>query len=726
MLCSLGTLSDDTDFAPPGVEHCQHVRLVSEGEGVVEIWLVLETHSNSPARLVSDQITASGVTTADVIWPAEGENAHASLTVHSDDGPRPSRWVRRSWRSQTINLSRQLALKEISIEPAELLFTPTRKVRRMSIANLGRMALEVKGVQATFGYRFVTEERMPRVLKPGERIHGLIQRTSQDSPTEGQVAVQFDDGMLAAPITAKAASEAIAVPPWTVGIDFGTSHTSIVVRKAGQRESAFLGPDGRERFPTAVYCPTPDEATWKYGPEAINEFKQSKRGKLILELKSHMQRAEEDLFDEWPGVTPLSVLSWYFRQLLLDLILPFFSDPSRRGALKRLSFIFSFPVYDGQANAELQRNASLEAAQVAGFEAFGSVDWAYEPVCAACYLLLGREGSALEPDERLMVFDSGGGTTDICMGTVSREGNGLTLRHITTGAATLSQGLQFGGGRITSRMGKKLFRKHGNNLKARVMLSVGEQDDQAPAFRHFLEHEPADLFGPEEVWPWPAKLPDFFLLADQAKVIQANAPEKEVVVYPQVPGPGGAGISLDTMMTQLTATEGMESIALSVKQFLRTENPQKVFAVGGNSLIPQVRKALALVAQRPIEEIGDRDRNLAVALGTVWVKELVLNTMEYGIIVRDGTGGVLSHYKAGSRPDPTPGSYVAMMPPGSLVGFEVAAELEEREAELFRPSIRNDSGQPQYVHVQFALEGGDLVMSHDLGGTARTFLKYSV
>ena len=563
-------------------------------------------------------------------------------------------------------------------------------------------------------------------LKAGQRISGTVLRAVTSAPEEGELQVMVDGGKMTAEIKSLKPSAPVAIPPYTVAIDFGTSHTSIALRKAGTKEASFLSPDKSNRFPTVIYCRTPQDSSWLFGPEAAKAFAQDggqRRGKLVLELKNFLRQPDEDLFDEWPGITPRKVLVWYFQRLLVDLVMPYFVQRDKASA-KSLRFIFSFPVLDGQAELEKQRETTLDAARAAGFERFGKVEWAYEPVCAACYVLLAREDTHLSPGERIMVFDSGGGTTDICIGTVEREGNHLTLRNIVTAAATLGEGIQFGGTRITSRLGKKLNQVYGRDLQIRVMYAWGENDPNLPKYKHFLEADDADVFGPEEKKPWPVKFADLFALVDAAKIVQATAPDEEAHVYAEVGSGRGRGISLSPFMTSETAREGMELVKPSLADLMSKEVPDKVFAVGGNSLIPEIRRALGELVFSPQEALTNDERNLAVVTGGLWVRELVLNTLPYGLEVT-GMGSELI-YAAGSRPDPTPTPYSFWIEPETAVEFEVAAMLGGEKVALFSPMVRNTTGRGRNVTIQFAVQGNELTMSDDLSGAQEVRVRYAI
>jgi hypothetical protein len=697
----------------------------ASGNTEIEISCVLDQHSRQAPQLLSERMTLTGSSTIDVLWP-DGSDGHALLSVGSDDAIRTDTWQVRSWRTQSVTNARQTATREVKVEPARLLFSPGLKERSVALYNPGPMPMSIQNIQPSFGYRWCSAETLPLVLKAGERLVGVVQRVGSTSPDEGELQIQLDGEKVIASINSLKPSAPVAIPPYTVAIDFGTSHTSIALRRAGAKDATFLSPDRSNRFPTVVYCRTSQESTWLYGPEATKAFLQdsgSRRGRLVLELKNLLRHPDDDIFEEMPGVTPRRVLAWYFQRLLVDLIMPYFVT-NDKAAAKSLRFIFSFPVLDAQSEAENQRTTTLDAARVAGFERFGKLEWAYEPVCAACYVLLARNDTHLQPGERIMVFDSGGGTTDICIGTIERDGNHLTLRNIVTAAATLGEGIQFGGTRITSRLGKKLNQFYGRDLQIRVMYAWGEDDPTLPKYQYFLEADDATIFAPEEKKPWPAKFADLFSLVDSAKIKQAHEPAEEAVVYTEIGSGRGRGISLSPHVTSETAREGMELVKPSINDLLSHELPDKVFAVGGNSLIPEIRRALAELVFSPQEELTDEERNLAVVTGGLWVRELVLNTLPYGLQVT-GSGAEVD-FPAGSRPDPTPTPYSFWLEPETGVQFTVKASVGDENVILFEPSVRNNTGKGCNVTIQFAVQGAELTMSDDMGGAQEVRLRYAI
>lgn len=725
VLATIGELSDETCFAAPGEKTVQHVAIRTVGHAEIEIGCVLEQQSQVAPRLLSDRMTISGNGTIDVLWP-EGSDGHGLLSIGSDDAPRQDPWHVRSWRTQTISVARQSARRELVVEPAMILFSAGLKEREIKLYNPGPMPIGIHNVQASFGYRWVSTDPIPVTLKAGERAVGVLQRTGNGGPDAGELQITIDQDKVVTQIRSLKPAAPVPIPPYTVSIDFGTSHTSIALRKAGSKDPVFLSPDQKERFPTQIYCRTAQDSTWLYGLDAARAFQQDggrRRGHLVLELKNLLRCPDDDLFTEWPGVTPRRLLTWYLQRLLIDLIMPYFLEHDK-AASKSLRFIFSFPVLDGQVAAEHQRKITLDAAESAGFKRFGMVEWAFEPVCAACYALLARPRSELAPGERIMVFDSGGGTTDICIGTVAREGNHLTLRNIVTAAATLGQGVQFGGTRITSRLGKKLHQSFGRDLQIRVMYAWGEDDPNLPKYRHFLEADEPDIFGAEDMKPWPAKFPDLFALVDSAKIQQSAAPNEPAEVYAEVAQGRGRGVSLAPRLTSDTAREGMELLKPSIEELIAKGMPDKVFAVGGNSLIQDIRRALAEQVFSPQEDLTDAERNLAVVTGGLWVRELVLNTLPYTLEVT----GPHSHlaFAAGSRPDPTPTAYTYWIEPETEVRYDVNAKVDEEVIPLFEVVVRNDTETGRHVTIAFGIEGNVLSMIEDASGEPAVKLRYAI
>jgi hypothetical chaperone protein len=207
----------------------------------------------------------------------------------------------------------------------------------------------------------------------------------------------------------------MSLPSW-IGVDFGTTNSAVAYVDADgcARLAQFQTSHGsRPTFPSVLYF-EPGKASVA-GTDAIEHYLASEtKGRFIQSLKAYLA----DRTFEGTGIGT----QYYTLEKLIALIGKHMSDrlgPAAWPAPRRI--ILGRPVhFSNPPDADLDRFATerlLTAIRLAGFE---EIVFEYEPVAAA-YAYEAR----LARDERILIGDFGGGTSDF---TIISVGPGVRQR----------------------------------------------------------------------------------------------------------------------------------------------------------------------------------------------------------------------------------------------------------------------------------------------------------
>lgn len=191
------------------------------------------------------------------------------------------------------------------------------------------------------------------------------------------------------------------------GIDFGTSNSTVGLADAAGAALIALE-DGLPTLPSAVFFEA-DGAPPRFGRAAIAAYLEGDEGRLMRGLKSTLGSA---LLDERTAVGRRAVP---FREVLQRFVAHLRQrlDLARPGLRQA---VFGRPVHfvDDDPAADLAAQTALcEIATACGFT---QVEFQYEPVAAALHY-----EQDLQAEEIVLVFDIGGGTSDISILRLSPE-----------------------------------------------------------------------------------------------------------------------------------------------------------------------------------------------------------------------------------------------------------------------------------------------------------------
>ena len=210
-------------------------------------------------------------------------------------------------------------------------------------------------------------------------------------------------------------STAATSPAPRVGIDLGTTYSSIAVLDRHGRPESVANAAGEFATPSAVLFEADGSAV--VGREAARTAVASP-DRVVTHAKRFLHDAGKKWFVGGRAVTPVEVSSLVLKDLL-D------AAAAKHGAIREA--VVTVPVQFGAA----ERARTVEAARAAGLEEVTLID---EPVAAAlCHVLAGPDAdegglwfSELADATTVLVFDLGGGTLDLAL--VSYGPDGVSVR----------------------------------------------------------------------------------------------------------------------------------------------------------------------------------------------------------------------------------------------------------------------------------------------------------
>ena len=568
-------------------------------------------------------------------------SGEASLVLSASLGA-PS--TQQPWETR-VREERRFSLKWNTSGPGRLVvLTPTllfhgrRGLTRMlRVCNEGDLPIQLVLPTLTHGFAFTSETPRQSNVMPKEEYCIPIEyigptpmpsQTLTATLTTSTNTVDFN-------IIAEAESSGSFRPDWIIGVDFGTSNTSIVARSVpceGPPEKGACCPipdlSGDDRFASAMYYHF-KERRWDFGAKALQAAENqgaSNSGYLISDHNSLKMslNVPGEFYHNDPIIkqnqsaiglfTVDNLLRTYFTYLKDTLVHPFIS----RQPASTVQFVLSLPVLDGIQGERynLQRDRMLSAFSHVFHTPIAQIITELEPNCASRFLLFGQgyehlrsliphAGSLFQPGERFMVVDSGGGTTDISFGEFE-EGIGGVLPFRILGNLGLgnTSGVDedFGG------------RKMSNFLHTELNSASTEQ----------FHHAPCDLM------PHLDGHTDSKLKRRTCSAISTEIENSIKAPYCREDPPEGLPVEL-VHSTSAFAKSQMTSLLRSLHKTHPEAFEKKLrwlFLVGGNTLVRAIQSfCLDMLAgndTKVMPELSPKDRFLAVALGSVFADGLFI------------------------------------------------------------------------------------------------------
>jgi len=581
-----------------------------------------------------------GAKLLDLLFDRDIPAGEASLILAADLGC-PS--LERPWDARPRE-ERRVSLRWEARQPGKLVvLTPTllfhgrqERKRTLRARNEGDLGVNLVLPALTHGFTFTGDNARQREVMPGEEINLDVEYCgAMPMPSHvSEAALETTVGDVPFRIVAEAEPAGRSRPDWIVGVDFGTSNTSVVARpipRSGPPDQGacipILGPGGQNRFPSAMFYLF-REGRWLFGTEALQTAENqgaSETGYLIHDhnsLKMSLSRPGEFYHqDAKIQANPFSLgaftidnlLRTYFTYLRDTLIHPYL----REHLTAPVQYVLSLPVLDGVSGERYgrQRSRVLSAFSHVFQVPAAQIITELEPNCASRYLLLGpgyahlqslipHAGSLFQPGERFMVVDSGGGTTDIAFGEFG-EGSGGVLPFQVLGNLGLGEE---GDGGEEDFGGRKMS----SFLHAALNTAATEQ----------FHHAPCDLK------PQMQGQNDERLRRRTCSAISIEIEKSIKPPYCCEDPPEGLPAEL-VQSTREYATSQMKALLVALHKThpeAFTKKLRWLFLVGGNTLVRAVQAfcldRLANYKTNIMPDLAVEDRFLAVAMGAAYPEGL--------------------------------------------------------------------------------------------------------
>lgn len=677
-----------------------------------------------------------------------------SIRIVTYDGTRNAShyWIPLPQRVHNVEIDADLAEgPRLVPDPSILFFRFGQAARTVRLTNEGDLPVRLDLVEPPAGFRS-TGSLDRHELAPGEMVEVAIE--PQAGARDGSLRVSFQGGgIIEVPIVCFPAPPPRPVVRYVVAIDFGTSNTTVGIRDTQTEEFEFLddphSPGKSSRFPTAVLLRGADPETWEYGQRAIDEYDPN-RHQIVYELKSYMRTDREPFAKRWSSCTIDAIVTWYLRRLRLDIIEP---ELARRSAGSRsdVHFIFCLPVLDHGPQYERQRRRYETAIKASGILELGEYSFQYEPVCAALYFLQGRKSGAprhsFDEGDQVLVFDSGGGTTDIAGFTVHEVDGAIEMQNVRQvgshregGEAGASH--QFGGTTLTQLIGfYKYTSKPERGGGARLLAFVNEHDGRnLPTFDESLKLTesgfksivPADAEDGGESLRWHRRFPRFYRLVEDKKRALALLPDKDDLEMLYKDNHGEVYLIREDL--DLIVDTEMKKVLDPMLADLTTDGEQAldrirhVFAVGGNSNIARIReKLLKKFSDRQLAELTPDQRIMAVPVGALFAYDPTSDRPPYSVsIVDPATGRAVADSTQLESSLGVPIEKQVRLHPMQEYRLAVVAKWKQAEREIATFSIRNEMSGEGLVRWRVRLDGVSLVVETHLESAWREVWRYEL
>lgn len=380
------------------------------------------------------------------------------------------------------------------------------------------------------------------------------------------------------------------------GLDFGTSNSALACMRNGRAELCPLGESADPTWRTVLYFDPDEDRIFAGGPAIERYLERGGEGRLVQSIKSYLASA---LFSQ----TTILGRTWTLERLVGEFIAQLAraagADPGRRLVVGR-------PVrYWGARDENDDRRAvrrMREALQAVGFD---EVVFEFEPNAAAA-----RYADRLDHDELILVADFGGGTSDF---SLVRVGPGIDPG--ATDAVLATSGIGIGGdsfdaclidAQIAPALGKGS--EFADEMGARAPVPTWLYSKlrrwhhlsflKAPDTMRLIHRVARGAIAPERVDRLVRLVEEDLGLAlhrsvEQCK-IQLSAADRGRLHMAIL------GIDADMDRRDFDALIEAELAAIDTivddvleRAGVSARDVQRVFATGGSSLVPAVRKRLA-------------------------------------------------------------------------------------------------------------------------------------
>ncbi len=231
-------------------------------------------------------------------------------------------------------------------------------------------------------------------------------------------------------------NSAVFKPDYVVGIDFGTSNTSLRLRTVSSPD-VIPASIGEDRFPSALFINPTYPKSALIGQAALLAWEDPTKPEdafFVSGIKTLVRLELEPYISHGPLWSVANLLRLYLTEL--RRMIHEYLDKEGIKDENNILYVFTLPVLDSGGEGvkyARQEDRMRRAAEQAGFPDDTDLVWTItEPRAAAqqiahvlpTYAGMAGFPSGIGPGTRLCVVDAGGGTTDVCVGTLKIDDTG--------------------------------------------------------------------------------------------------------------------------------------------------------------------------------------------------------------------------------------------------------------------------------------------------------------
>lgn len=399
-------------------------------------------------------------------------------------------------------------------------------------------------------------------------------------------------------------------PARACGIDFGTSNSTVGWWRPGVEPLLDLE-DDQQTLPSVVFFNL-EERRPAYGRLALAEYLEGYEGRLLRSLKSLL--GSKLLKSE----TTVLGSAMPFKDIL-GLFLGTLKQRAEQQAGRSFDeVVLGRPVFFVDDDPLADKEAADTLAQVARKIGFKDVSFQFEPIAAAF-----DYESRIEREERVLIVDIGGGTSDFSLVRLSPERRGLDERQDDILATS---GVHIGGtdfDKQLSLQGVMPLFGYGSRMKSDAPMPTSTHLNlatwhtinavYAPASLRALQSMRYDIVDPtgidrlfslieQRAGHWLA------MQIEQAKIELTDRADHRIDFARIEPGlqahlnRGGFEAAIDPLLERIRANVS----ALLADAGLRNEEIDTVFFTGGSSAIPALRSSVAALLPQARHVEGNR------------------------------------------------------------------------------------------------------------------------
>lgn len=399
-------------------------------------------------------------------------------------------------------------------------------------------------------------------------------------------------------------------PARACGIDFGTSNSTVGWWRPGVEPLLDLE-DDQQTLPSVVFFNL-EERRPAYGRLALAEYLEGYEGRLLRSLKSLL--GSKLLKSE----TTVLGSAMPFKDIL-GLFLGTLKQRAEQQAGRSFDeVVLGRPVFFVDEDPQADREAAGTLLQVARKIGFKDVSFQFEPIAAAF-----DYESRIEREERVLIVDIGGGTSDFSLVRLSPERRGLDERQDDILATS---GVHIGGtdfDKQLSLQGVMPLFGYGSRMKSDAPMPTSTHLNlatwhtinavYAPASLRALQSMRYDIVDPtgidrlfslieQRAGHWLA------MQVEQAKIELTDQAAHKIDFARIEPGleaslsRGGFEAAIDPLLERIRANVSQ----LLASAGLRSEDIDTVFFTGGSSAIPALRSSVAALLPNARHVEGNR------------------------------------------------------------------------------------------------------------------------